>query len=93
MYDLIQLHSVRMFLHGVLKQKKKLSIGLSRAMGKVRINNFLYKETTRLKESEAEATTTWVEAEADDYKTVEAEAEAVDFKNLEAEAVAEAVGI
>ena len=54
----------------------------------------LRKETTKLKEAEAEAAITWVEAEADEYKTVEAEAEAeaVDFKNLEAEAEAEAVG-
>ena len=53
----------------------------------------LCKETTKLKEAEAEAAITWVEAEADEYKTVEAEAEAeaVDFKNLEAEAEAEAV--
>ena len=50
------------------------------------------KETTKLKEAEAEAAITWVEAEAVEYKTVEAEAEAVDFKNLEAEAEAEAVG-
>ena len=43
-----------------------------------------------MKEAEAEAAITWVEAEADDYKTVEAEAEAeaVNFKNLEAEAEA-----
>ena len=67
-----------------------LSIELSRAMGKVRINNFLCKETTKLKEVEAEVNTTWVEAESDDYKTVEAEV--VDFKNLEAEAEAEVVG-
>ena len=43
-------------------------------------------------EAEAEAAITWVEAEADDYKTVEAEAEAVDFKNLEAESEAKTVG-
>ena len=39
------------------------------------------KETIELKEAEAEAAINWVEAEANDYETVEAEAEAeaVDF--------------
>ena len=89
-YDLIQLHffSPDGFAQGV--KATYLSIELSRAIGKVGISNFLCKETTKMKEAEAEAAITWVEAEADDYKTVEAEAEAVDFKNLEAEAEAEA---
>ena len=59
-------------------------------MGKVRINNFLCKETTNFKEAETEVAITWVEAEADDYETVKAEAEAVHYKNLKAEA--ESVG-
>ena len=78
-YDLIPLHffSPDSFARGV--KATYLSIELSRAIGKVGISNFLWKET------ETEAAITWVEAEAVEYKTVEAEAD--DFKNLEAEAV------
>ena len=89
----MQLHffSPNSFAWGV--KATYLSVELSRAMVKVGITNFLCKEAKQFKEAEAEAAITWVEAEADDYKTVEAEAEAeaVNFKNLEAEAEAEAV--